>query len=155
MTLLIKGGNTIGCLQDSKMIFCEQCCLEKCPNKQTAVPENLTKICVKHQNESKQPLFTPIGNIYEHTALEIAQIVSEKQKQYGNSFGKAGEYLRLLYPNGIQPEQYNEMLALVRDFDKSMRIANGNQGNEDAWSDKLGYALLAVVRNRQATKSYK
>ncbi len=81
---------------------------------------------------------------YEAKGRAIGRLVDEKQKQYGDSFHKCGAYLRLLYPDGIRPEQYEDLLALVRDFDKSMRIANGNQGNEDAWADKCGYCLLAM-----------
>ncbi len=81
---------------------------------------------------------------YEAKGRAIGRLVDSKQKQYGDSFHKCGAYLRLLYPDGIRPEQYDGILALVRDFDKSMRIATGNQGNEDAWKDKCGYALLAM-----------
>jgi hypothetical protein len=81
---------------------------------------------------------------YEAKGRDIGRLVDQKQKQYGDSFHKCGAYLRLLYPEGIKPEQYNDLLALVRDFDKSMRIATGNQGDENAWKDKAGYALLAM-----------
>lgn len=81
---------------------------------------------------------------YEAKGRAIGRLVDSKQKQYGDSFHKCGSYLRLLYPDGIRPEQYDDLLTVVRDFDKSMRIATGNQGNEDAWADKCGYALLAM-----------
>ena len=38
-------------------------------------------------------------------AIEVATLVEEKQKAYGDSFGKSGECLRQMYPNGIKPEQ--------------------------------------------------
>jgi hypothetical protein len=81
---------------------------------------------------------------YEAKGRDVGRLVDEKQRQYGDSFHKCGAYFRLLFPNGIKPEQYDEILALARDFDKSMRIASGNQGNENAWKDKAGYALLAM-----------
>ena len=86
-------------------------------------------------------------NQYQKIAKKMGDLVSDKQKQYGNSFGKAAKYLKILYPDGVQISQYDDMLALVRDFDKSMRIANGNQGDENAWMDKCGYALLAIANN--------
>lgn len=79
---------------------------------------------------------------YESIGRVIGQLVDEKNKQYGDAFNKSGDYLKILYPNGIQPHQYKDALALVRDFDKSMRIANGNQGEENAWNDKAGYGIL-------------
>ena len=79
---------------------------------------------------------------YEFIGTSIGKLVDEKNKQYGDAFNKSGEFLKILYPNGIKPEQYSDMLGIVRVFDKLMRIANGNQGNENAWKDIGGYALL-------------
>lgn len=79
---------------------------------------------------------------YEEIGRNIGDLVQVKNEQYGSSFAKAGEFLKILYPNGINPEQYNDVLVLARIFDKLMRIANGNQGNENAWHDIAGYAIL-------------
>ena len=80
--------------------------------------------------------FQEIGN-------EIGLLVDVKNAAYGSAFEKAGAYLRLLYPDGIRPEQYGDALALVRDFDKSMRIATQKDAfGESPWKDKAGYAIL-------------
>jgi hypothetical protein len=50
--------------------------------------------------------------------------------------------LRLLFPDGIKPAQYNDLGVIVRVWDKLKRIANGNQGEENAWQDIAGYAIL-------------
>ncbi|MEC5422092.1 hypothetical protein QGM71_01115 [Virgibacillus sp. C22-A2] len=84
---------------------------------------------------------------YEIIAKNIGKLVAEKNKQYGDSFNKSGDFLKLLYPDGIKPEQYKDMLGLVRVFDKQMRIANGNQGEENAWQDINGYSLVALGGN--------
>jgi hypothetical protein len=83
---------------------------------------------------------------YEALGREIGALVAVKQQQYGNSFGKAGQVLRVLYPEGVKPEQYDDMLAVVRVIDKLFRVANGNQGGEDAWRDIAGYGLLGAAR---------
>lgn len=84
----------------------------------------------------------PVGK-YEEIAANIGRLVDEKNKAYGDSFKKAPQYLTILYPHGIRPDQYPDMLALVRDFDKNMRIAtNKSAFNEDPWKDKAGYAIL-------------
>lgn len=143
MTIVLENGKITGCQKGEEIVKCSACEVSyMCTSKGKTTQQAAEEFLIKRQNKSND------SNTYEGNALEIARIVKEKQKQYGNSFNKAGMYLKLLYPDGVKPDQYNEMLALVRDFDKSMRIANGNQGNEDAWSDKAGYALLAVVRNR-------
>lgn len=142
MTIILENGEITGCHKGEEIVKCENCdIVEKCTSKGKTPQQAKDEFLIELKKHSEP-------SIYECTAIDIAKIVSTKQKQYGNSFNKAGEYLKLLYPEGVKPEQYTEMLALVRDFDKSMRIANGNQGNEDAWSDKAGYALLAVVRNK-------
>ena len=72
-------------------------------------------------------------------------MVDEKNAAYGDSFAKAGDFLRLLWPNGIQPDQYQDLLAIVRVFDKLKRIATANDPTgENPWQDILGYALLAL-----------
>lgn len=145
-----ENGITIGCTIDGHSeISCEGCRLtntKRCPLYIERLPDVFGK---------STTINVTTKNIYEQVGSEIGKLVSIKQKQYGNSFGKTPEFLKILYPNGITLEQYNDMLALVRDFDKSMRIANGNQGNEDAWQDKVGYSLLSVVRNKEKKERQK
>lgn len=87
---------------------------------------------------------------FESVAREVAALVTEKNAAYGDSFAKCGEFLRLLFPDGLQPAQYRDALGLVRVFDKMMRIANRKDAfGEDPWRDILGYALLAVTRAEQ------
>ena len=143
MTIAIQNGKIVGCEKDGHaLILCTDCMV-------TDMADCPARLHIIKESKKQTSTFKPIGNDYERTALKIANIVTKKQAQYGNSFNDSGNYLRLLYPNGIRPDQYDDMLTLARDYDKSKRIANGNQGNEDAWSDKCGYALLSVDRNRK------
>lgn len=86
------------------------------------------------------------SNYYKDLGAAIGELVDEKQEQYGNSFGRAGEILQILYPGLINPEQYKDMLAVVRIIDKLFRIANGDQGSESAYQDIAGYGLLGAGR---------
>ena len=85
---------------------------------------------------------------FQELAKEIAELVTEKERAYGSAFDKAGDFMRLLYPEGIKPEQYKDMLCTVRIFDKLMRIATSYEGTEekkvDAYSDINGYSLLGL-----------
>ena len=81
---------------------------------------------------------------YQNIGSAVGALVDKKQNQYGDSFNKADEFLKVLYPDGIKPDQYKDLLTLTRVFDKLMRVANGNQGDEDAFKDIAGYALLAL-----------
>lgn len=80
----------------------------------------------------------------------IGALVTEKNAAYGDSFAKCGEFLRLLFPNGIQPEQYDDALALVRIFDKQMRIATRKDAfGESPYKDIAGYGLLGAVKDQK------
>jgi hypothetical protein len=82
---------------------------------------------------------------YKTTGENIGALVEEKNKAYGDSFAKCGEFLKLLYPNGVKVDQYSDMLALVRVFDKQMRIATDKDAlGESPWRDIGGYAILQV-----------
>ncbi|MED3574519.1 hypothetical protein [Cytobacillus praedii] len=85
----------------------------------------------------------PRSTKYEEIANKIGQLVDEKNQAYGDAFNKSDEFLKLLYPNGVNPEQYSDMLAIVRIFDKLMRIAT-NKGafEENPWRDIAGYGVL-------------
>lgn len=85
---------------------------------------------------------------YEKLGAEIGKLVAEKQTAYGDSFGKSGNVLRILYPNGIQPDQYNDALAVVRIIDKLFRIANNKDVfGESPYKDIAGYAILGVGKS--------
>lgn len=79
---------------------------------------------------------------YAEKAQKIGKVVDEKNRLYGSSFEKSGDILAILYPDGVKPEQYKNMLGTVRVIDKLFRVANGNYGDEDAWTDICGYGLL-------------
>lgn len=84
---------------------------------------------------------------YEALGTEIGQLVEMKQAAYGDAFGKAGQVLRLLYPDGIPPEQFDDALAVVRIVDKLFRIATSRDAlGESPYRDIGGYALLGAVR---------
>lgn len=90
---------------------------------------------------------------YKELAEQIGNLVEEKNAAYGNSFDQAGEFLRLLYPNGIPPEAYGDMLCVVRIFDKLKRIAtNKDAFGESPWRDIIGYGLLGLHKDKLAEK---
>lgn len=84
---------------------------------------------------------------FRDIAEEIAALVEVKNAAYGNSFDVSGDFLRLLWPDGIPPESYGDMLQLIRMFDKFKRIASRAPG-EDPHADLVGYALLGLRRKR-------
>jgi hypothetical protein len=85
---------------------------------------------------------------FNTTAAEIGALVTAKNEAYGDSFAKCGEFLRLLYPEGITPPQYDDALAMVRIFDKQMRIATRKDAfGESPYRDIAGYGILGAVKD--------
>jgi hypothetical protein len=85
----------------------------------------------------------PRSTKYEEIAIKIGQLVDEKNAAYGDAFHKSDEFLKLLYPNGVRTEQYSDMLAIVRIFDKLMRIATDKEAlGENPFRDIAGYGIL-------------
>jgi hypothetical protein len=91
----------------------------------------------KEEREKKKEM------TFEETGAEIGRIVTEKNKKYGDSFTKSGGILRILYPDGIKPDQYGDLLAITRILDKFFRISTDKDpGGEDPWADVAGYGIL-------------
>ncbi len=94
--------------------------------------------------------FNPDREAFLEIARKSGELVSEKNAAYGKSFHRSGEFLKLLYPDGIRPEQYQDALALVRVFDKQMRIATAKDAfGESPWADITGYGILGVHYSEQ------
>jgi hypothetical protein len=96
---------------------------------------------------------------YAELGAGIGRLVEEKQAAYGDSFGRAGEVLRVLYPEGIRPDQLDDALAIVRIVDKLFRIATAPDAlGESPYRDIAGYAILGTARTEarryeEATRS--
>ena len=87
---------------------------------------------------------------YVEIAKEIGELVQEKNKAYGDSFGQACRILEVLYPNGIQPDEYRDALAMTRVIDKLFRLANKKDAfGESPWRDICGYAVLGVANDEK------
>ena len=88
---------------------------------------------------------------YETIGNEIGKLVQEKNEAYGDSFGQACKILEVLYPNGIQPAQYRDALAITRVIDKLFRLANKKDAfGESPWRDICGYAILGVANDEKS-----
>uniref|UniRef100_A0A6H1Z7I4 Uncharacterized protein n=1 Tax=viral metagenome TaxID=1070528 RepID=A0A6H1Z7I4_9ZZZZ len=85
---------------------------------------------------------------FEKLGQTLGKLVDEKQAAYGDSFGRSGQVMRILYPSGIQPEQYDDALAVVRIIDKLFRVASKKDAfGESPGLDIAGYGLLMANRH--------
>lgn len=89
-------------------------------------------------------------NPYFVMAMDVAELVRDKQAAYGDSFGQSHRIIAVLYPDGIPAEKFTDALTIVRILDKLFRIATQKEAfGEDPWRDVTGYALLAAVREEK------
>tara|TARA_R100001143_G_C3281973_1_gene97131 strand:- start:249 stop:626 length:378 start_codon:yes stop_codon:yes gene_type:complete len=90
---------------------------------------------------------------FESIGWNVGEVVQRKQRAYGDSFGKSGECLRQMYPSGIKPEQYDDLLTVARILDKLFRIANNPTAfDENPYQDIVGYGLLGMKRHNSKSK---
>ena len=83
-------------------------------------------------------------------SLELGSLLEEKNKAYGSAFSKSSEILKILYPDGIQPDQYTDLLLTTRILDKLFRIATDKSAfNEEPWKDIAGYGILGIYKEQK------
>lgn len=91
---------------------------------------------------------------YKKIGEEIGSLVEKKQAAYGDSFGKSGAVMRILYPNGVSLEQLDSALTVVRVVDKLFRIATDKDAfGESPWNDIAGYAVLEVAKAKRVEEA--
>ena len=85
---------------------------------------------------------------YIRIATELGKLVKEKQEAYGDSFSKSEQIIKILYPSGVRPENYRDILTITRIIDKLFRIATRkNAFGESPYRDIAGYALLGLAND--------
>jgi hypothetical protein len=90
---------------------------------------------------------------YQEIGEDIGKLVQEKNEAYGDSFGQACRILEVLYPNGINPRQYRDALAITRVIDKLFRLANKKDAfGESPWRDICGYSILGIANDESEKK---
>ncbi len=92
------------------------------------------------------------GTPYASIARDLGALVESKQKQYGDSAGRSGAIMAILYPGGIPRHAYDDALLVVRVLDKLSRIAQRGRdgqdlGGESPWRDIAGYGLLGAAKD--------
>ena len=88
-------------------------------------------------------------NNFSEIGDQVGKLVSDKQRAYGDSFGRSGECLRQMFPDGIKTDQYDDLLTIARILDKLFRIANNpNAFDENPYQDIVGYGLLGMNRHK-------
>lgn len=83
-------------------------------------------------------------------SIELGNLVENKNKAYGSAFSESSKILKILYPNGIEPDKYTDLLLTTRILDKLFRIATDKSAfNEEPWKDIAGYGLLGMFKEQE------
>lgn len=103
------------------------------------------------KNQQQFEFLKNIAPDYVHLATSLGELLNEKQGAYGDAFGSMEDIFNILYPEGISPHQYQDILTIARIMDKIFRIANLPKNKKDVmgeepWKDIAGYALLALSK---------
>lgn len=86
----------------------------------------------------------------KNLANQLGDLIDKKNKAYGNSFAKSSEILAVLYPNGVLPEKYPDLLFTIRILDKLARIATDPEAfSEDPYNDISGYGFLGSIEAKK------
>lgn len=81
---------------------------------------------------------------------DLGSLLEEKNKSYGSAFSKSSDILKILFPAGVRPEQYTDLLLITRIIDKLFRIANDKSAfNEEPWKDIAGYGILGMYKEQE------
>ena len=96
------------------------------------------------------------AKLREKIAQEVVQLLNEKEEYYGPAYDLVWEALTVLLKHkrvDLEGEQcylltqqdLQRLLTIVRMLDKICRLLYGNLGEESAWRDLIGYAILGEV----------
>jgi len=89
-------------------------------------------------SEADEKNFVDIGR-------EIGELLRKKNAAYGNAFEEAEKVLKVLFPDGVPVEKYQDFLTVTRIIDKLFRVATDKGAfSEDPWRDIAGYAILSL-----------
>jgi hypothetical protein len=87
---------------------------------------------------------------YKNKVLKAIEIVEEKGVEYGDTYGKVSEMLKVLYPAGCPTTSIGEMMFVSKVLEKLCRIScPGNTNKSDAFQDIVGYGLLGTERDNR------
>lgn len=96
----------------------------------------------------------PITADLAEIGREVGELCREKNNAYGSSFAKSGEVMRMLYPDGIRPENMTDAMLVVRVIDKLFRVATDRDAfGESPWRDIAGYGVLGTAKDEQRGKT--
>jgi len=100
----------------------------------------------KNEDATSEPQ-NPNG--FYDIASELAEMLSDKNRKYGDSYARMAHVLPIFYPDGVPGNHLLDAVFILRIIDKLMRIASAQKDDdEDPVADIAGYAILRMREMR-------
>ncbi len=111
---------------------------------------NPTKV-VKGKLKTKKKKKEDTEFSFHSLGEELADMLDNKNRQYGDSYARMAHVLPMFYPDGVPGDHLLDAVFILRIIDKLMRIASA-QGDdlEDPVKDIAGYAILRMKEMRSS-----
>lgn len=106
------------------------------------------KVKKKTKTKKEEPV---TNNSFQELASELAEMLTEKNRKYGDSYARMAHVLPIFYPDGVPGDHLLDAVFILRIVDKLMRIASAQKDDdEDPVMDIAGYAILRMREMRRA-----
>jgi len=100
----------------------------------------------KNEDATSEPQ-NPNG--FYDIASELAEMLTNKNRKYGDSYARMAHVLPIFYPDGVPGNHLLDAVFILRIIDKLMRIASAQSDDEeDPVADIAGYAILRMREMR-------
>jgi len=77
--------------------------------------------------------------------FEAGRDIADKASDFADSFTTAPQALRLLYPDGVKPDQLEDTATLIRIWDSMSKIAHcDDQKRDETYKEIFSFAVLRV-----------
>ena len=91
-----------------------------------------------------------MSKTFQALANKLGEKVAAKNLAYGNAAVISGKILELIFPDGVPPSKYRDLLLISRILDKIMRIANKKDAfGESPYEDLMGYGLIGLKADEE------
>lgn len=90
---------------------------------------------------------------YQRIGTELGKLCQQKNDAYGAAAITSGAMLRLLFPNGVHPSRFDDMMLIARMWDKISRIATRKDAfGESPYKDLAGYCIIGAAKDEMYEK---
>ena len=88
--------------------------------------------------------------ILHQVGVEGAAFCVAKNMAYGDAIAIVEALMRVLFPDGVPPDKFDDALLIIRVLDKITRLARGDKKAfaESPWADIRGYGQLGEAKDR-------